>query len=304
MLANKNLAVVLSHGSYHTPEPYKPLLKALQSHGIESYCPQRPTCDLIRLNVGDIDNPDFNREPPVGGYPSDTEDVDVTIRLLDRLINNENKLVLLAGHSSGGWVATQAAVPELQIKSRQAQGKAGGIIGLFYIGAFIIPLGESLTSFVTPKDADFTQRPVPHLQFFKYGMDGLWRLKDPQHFMLHDIDPEEAEIHTAKLTAAPTMTVSLTNDAYLALPCAFLITENDRLLPKEYQEHMIALQTERGTQFTVYRAPSGHSPHLSWTAGLVEKMEEFANALKPWTSHSTLTSEWRSNIEPNRWVAS
>lgn len=144
-------AVVICHGSYHSPAPYQPLIECLNSAGFESYCPQRPTCDLKELNVGDVNNPDFNRGPPPGGYPSDTKDVDVVVQLLRQLIEN-GKHVLLMAHSSGGWVATQAAIPELQSKYRQANGQAGGIIGLFYIGALVIPVGESVHSFFQPKE--------------------------------------------------------------------------------------------------------------------------------------------------------
>lgn len=73
------------------------------------------------------------------------------------------------------------------------------------------------------------------------------------------------------------MTVELTNDAYSVLPCAYLVLDNDLMLPKEYQETMIALQAKNGNVLTVYHAPSGHSPHLTWTEGLVEKVAEFTD---------------------------
>ncbi|KAL1988119.1 hypothetical protein VTN96DRAFT_1150 [Rasamsonia emersonii] len=72
----------------------------------------------------------------------------------------------------------------------------------------------------------------------------------------------------------------LTNDAYSALPCAYLVLEHDQTLPKEYHEAMAALQSQRNRRpFTMYSAPTGHSPHLSWTDGLVTKLEEFAGKI-------------------------
>ncbi|RAK96478.1 alpha/beta hydrolase [Aspergillus ibericus CBS 121593] len=277
MTTPNNLAVVICHGSYQTPAPYEPLIQSLQAHGIDAYCPQRPTCDLNRLNVGDVNHPDFDREPPAGGYPSDTEDVDVVIQLVEKLVNQDGKLVLLAAQSSGGWVATQAAAHALQAKPRQAVGKAGGIIGLFYMGAFVIPVGESVTSFFQPKDGSF--HTPPFMRFHKHGHTGLGTAVDAPRYMFNDIDPEEAEKWAATLTASPIMTDRLTNDAYSVLPCAYLVLENDLCLAKEYQEGMIALQTQRGAGFTVYYAPSGHSPHLSWTGGVVEKIEEFVGKI-------------------------
>ena len=60
------------------------------------------------------------------------------------------------------------------------------------------------------------------------------------------------------------------------MPCAYLVTENDLALPVAYQEGMIAMQSARPeVDMTVYRCPAGHSPHLSWTDGLVKAVLEF-----------------------------
>lgn len=162
MASSSDLAVVICHGSYHTPAPYAPLVEALKVVGIDAYCPQLPTADLAQLNVGDPNSPDFDLGPPQGGYPQGVEDTKVILDILHLLIL-KGKRVLIIGHSSGGWVATQAARPELQINTRKAQGLEGGIIGLFYIGAFIIPVGESVHSFFQPKDGSFVV--PPFIQF-------------------------------------------------------------------------------------------------------------------------------------------
>jgi hypothetical protein len=78
------------------------------------------------------------------------------------------------------------------------------------------------------------------------------------------------------LTASPVFTTVLNNDAYIALPCAYLVTEDDLALPAAYQDGMIAMQTQRpGVNLTVIRCPAGHSPHLTWTEGLVAKVRDF-----------------------------
>ncbi|THC90316.1 hypothetical protein EYZ11_010215 [Aspergillus tanneri] len=251
MTTTKDLAVVVCHGS--------------------------PTCDLNNLNVGDINDPDFNREPPTGGYPSDTEDVSTVMQILHMLVN-DGKLVLLVGHSSGGWVATQVAVPELHAKVRQLEGKPGGIIGLFYFGAFIIPVGESVHSFFQPKDGNIIT--PPFMRFHKFGVDGLGTIVDAPRFMFNDLDADTASKWASTLTASPIMTTKLTNDPYSALPCAYVVLENDLTLPKAYQEGMVSLQSQSSKPFTVYYAPAGHSPHLSWTSGLVEKVREFAGKVQ------------------------
>lgn len=86
MSSFKDVAVVICHGSYHTPGPYQPLVDALKAVGIDAYCPQLPTADLSKLNVGDVNNPDFDREPPPGGYPQGEEDTQVVLDVLNPLI--------------------------------------------------------------------------------------------------------------------------------------------------------------------------------------------------------------------------
>lgn len=144
--------VVICHGSYHTPEPYQPFISALKAQGIVAYCPQLPSSDLRQLNVGDISSPDYNRDPPINGYPQPAEDAEVLNELLTQLITKSGKHVILIGHSSGAFTATMVAIPEFQVKARNAKGASGGIIGIFYECGFLIPVGESVHSFFQPKD--------------------------------------------------------------------------------------------------------------------------------------------------------
>ncbi|KAJ5754147.1 uncharacterized protein N7511_008300 [Penicillium nucicola] len=272
-MVSQPFVVVLSHGSYHTPAPYQPFVDALIEQGIETYCPQRPTCDLSQLNVGDVNNPNFDRKAPPGGYPLPADDAAEIGRLVDSLIA-DGKSVLLAGHSSGGWVAAEAATSVRQASVRAKEGKTGGIIGLFFIGAFIIPEGQSVHSFFQPADGNIIT--PPFMRFHKFGVDGLGTMVEPEKFLFNDLDQATAEKWAATLTAAPVMNSPLTHNPYADLPCAYLVLENDCTLPKEYQEGMAASQEK---PFTMYHAPCGHSPHLSWTTGLVKTIQGFAHQI-------------------------
>lgn len=185
MSSVSGIAVVICHGSFHSPAPYQPLVDALGSKGIETCCPQLPTADLSKLNVGDIQNPDFDREQPPGGYPQGDEDTEAIVGVLTPLIEEKGKRVIILAHSSGGWVATQAAKPELQAKARKETGRSGGIIGILYVGAFVIPVGDSINSFFQPKDGSFTTPPFMRFHVSiarnndndKYNtMSNIWRL--------------------------------------------------------------------------------------------------------------------------------
>ncbi|XXG96831.1 hypothetical protein Hte_003122 [Hypoxylon texense] len=106
MSSVSNLAVVICHGNYHSPAPYMPLVEALKAEGIEAYYPQLPTSDLAKLNVADVNNPDFDREPPSGGYPQGEEDTGVVLDVL-RPVVSRGKDVLIIAHSAGGWVVQE-----------------------------------------------------------------------------------------------------------------------------------------------------------------------------------------------------
>jgi len=103
---------------------------------------------------------------------------------------------------------------------------------------------------------------------------------EPRKYLFNDLDAESAERWAKTLTASPVPTIKLSNDAYGALPCAHVVLEGDLTLTKEYQEGMIALQEAKTGKFTVYRSPAGHSPHLSWTDGLVETVQDFVARIK------------------------
>lgn len=76
-----------------------------------------------------------------------------------QLLIEKGKNVLLISHSSGGWVATEVVRLELQAKVRAEKGLSGGFNGIFYNGAFVIPLDESVSSFFQPKDGIFVTPP-------------------------------------------------------------------------------------------------------------------------------------------------
>ena len=114
----------------------------------------------------------------------------------------------------------------------------------------------------------------------KNGFNGLASTKEGAKYFFNDLGDKTAERYEATLTATQVPTTKLENDAYTALPCAYLMTENDLVLPVSYQEAMIAMQSSRpGVNITTYKCPAGHSPHLSWTEGLVAKVREFARGI-------------------------
>ncbi|KAI1332549.1 Alpha/Beta hydrolase protein [Xylariaceae sp. FL0255] len=198
-----------------------------RSKGIDAHCPQPPTSKLTRFNVGDVENPDFNRIPLAGGYPQGEADLEVVLQVHEPLILQQGKRALILGHSSGGWsqptpLDQTSKVPgsKNQLKTRKGKGLSGGITGVLYIGALLIP----------SKDGMLLGLPFPqcHVSGNKnISAAGLATVKEPETYRFNDLDRGEAE--------------------------------------KRFKT----------SELTIYSSPAGHYPHLSWTDGLVETVQDF-----------------------------
>ncbi|KAF2710441.1 hypothetical protein K504DRAFT_490563, partial [Pleomassaria siparia CBS 279.74] len=252
------IVIVIVHGSYHTPAPYGSLSKALETHGHSTHCPQLPGALLQNL-VSDASNPDFDAAaPPPSGYPAQSDDADTIKSLLKTLVEEQGKKVLLVAHSSGGWSASEAAVPDLQRDVRSKEGKEGGVIGVFYMTALLVARGESTS-------ATFGQIAIVPA-WVDWHKSGLSTILEPERYFFHDLDPSEAEKWSATLTACTSLDSKLTNDPYAALPLAYLICEGDRVVPAAYQESLVkATEEKSGKKIEVYRCRGGHDAFLSST---------------------------------------
>ncbi|AEO59680.1 hypothetical protein MYCTH_2128762 [Thermothelomyces thermophilus ATCC 42464] len=132
--------------------------------------------------------------------------------------------------------------------SARSKGLAGGVIGIFYAGAFVIPVGESIHTFFQPKDGSFVT--PPFMTFHKHGTAGFGTIANAERFLFNDLDADSAK-H---------------NNAYSALPCAYLVLDGDLTLPLEYQEGTARFLSSQSGDTSIYHCPAGHSPQLSWTS--------------------------------------
>ena len=146
-MAPSNLGVVISAGGWHTPPLYAKFIEALAEHGIEAHCPLIPTLTVTDHDVRDEQSEVFDMPEPAGGWPTVYDDAKTIQDAIDSLIH-KGKNVVIIGHSMGGFAATQAASPEYYATSRAAKGFAGGIVGVFYYGAFLLPVGMSVNDMV------------------------------------------------------------------------------------------------------------------------------------------------------------
>ena len=146
-LQSHDLGVVISPGGWHTPPLYDNLVQALVQRGVEAATPLMPTTNITTADVTDPSNPIFNMAEPPEGWPTVYDDAKAVGNAVHSMINRGKK-VLIIGHSMGGFAATQAAIPEYQIQNRRKEGLPGGVIGLFYFGAFLPPVGIAVNEMV------------------------------------------------------------------------------------------------------------------------------------------------------------
>jgi pimeloyl-ACP methyl ester carboxylesterase len=152
------------------------------------------------------------------------------IATVKRAIDLIGGRVILVGHSYGGFVITNAAYNNPNVK------------GLVYIAAFAPNEGQSLSNFV-----DVTKLPKGFLVVDSGGFIYINPAMFPQAFA-QDFDPAQAKVMAA--TQRPVNQSILAEKsgppAWKQLPTWYQISENDRLIPPN-AERMFAKQINATT---------------------------------------------------------
>ena len=123
MTSSAKPTVVWVPGLLHTPAFFEPINNALAKLSIHGICVSMP-------NYG----PDAASSEPY-------DDVKAVRAVVEALVD-EGKEVILIGHSYGGVPACQS-VRGLEKNQRVKDGKAGGIVRVIFMAAFVIPEGTS-----------------------------------------------------------------------------------------------------------------------------------------------------------------
>lgn len=282
-----NFHVVICHGSFHTPEHYQPLISSLKELGITAECPRLPTSSgpsktgNVHEGFKQVDN-GSDDSTPKASYPLHYDDAAVVRSVIECLVES-GKRILVIGHSAGGWPATEAVTSNLEYQSRKRQGLEGGVRGIFYLCAFVLPPGESMDGYwqKTMKPEDIFQNYVfkswpDQKEGGEITMPFSIVPKAPVAFFYHDLPADEGSEWASKILALPgPQTARLTNASYLSVPCAYLYTETDKVVIPTQQEDMTRKVEPLGVQLKKFRYQGGHSPQLSWTDGVVKAAIEF-----------------------------
>lgn len=276
--------ILFIHGSWHTPAHGAALKTAAESAGHEFICPALPTMHDHGLNFpySSTATEAPKVRPPEGGWPDFRSDVAVVRKCLEQLVIRESKTVLLAGHSYGGWPASEVLTEEFTLKKRAAEGKKGGVAGLFLIDSFLVPMGMTMTEIFYEMLA-FPGYEGPGWVDV-WPESGLSSAKEPLVWFYNGMPEDEANEAIAKLKPQCAVGLSLPTEhlGFLNVPCVYILGENDQLLTKEYQMHMVERAKGLGAQIKVYRRDSDHSQYVlarKHVGETVRLMEDFMREL-------------------------
>lgn len=240
-------AILLVQGSFQLPEAYGKLASALRSRGFLVIQPRLPS-------LSDHESPDFAKRD----LDDDSRAIEAEAR---RLVVDEGKNVMVAMHSYGGLVGSNAISEDLSLHSRRRAGLTSGVYRLLYFAAFVLDDGKSVLG-------TFGESPNNDLK-----LNGRFTMKETASTIYHDLPPEEARYWASKIIdqSYAVQTTTITRTAYKYIPSTYLIAEDDHALPLQYQEMFAA---SMGAE--VKQIQSGHSPQLSKPEELADLIEEVA----------------------------
>lgn len=237
--------IVLVQGSFQLPDVYYELADALRNLGYPVVQPPLPS-------VTGQDRPDFTSKTL-------TDDALAVRSEIKRLVEEENQTVVVLMHSYGGLVGSEAVTRDLAFDERKAKGLPGGVKHLFYVAAFVLREGQTVLGV-------FGESPNSDIK-----PDGRFTMKTPAHILYHDLPGEKAEYWASRIVdqSYAVQTTKITNTAYSFITSTYVVCENDRGPPPQFQE---MFGTSAGA--TIRKINSGHSPMLSHTSELVAMFEE------------------------------
>ncbi|KAI4260043.1 MAG: hypothetical protein L6R42_004244 [Xanthoria sp. 1 TBL-2021] len=244
--------ILLVQGSFQSPTVYQQLTQSLQALGYVTTHPRLPSCT-------NTDDPDFPKTTLV--------DDALAVRLeLIRQVEYEGKTVVVAMHSYGGLVGSEAIPEDLSYTKRRSSGLQGGVVHLFFFCAFILDKGQSVLD-------TFGESPTNHVH-----PDGRITLLDASRVLYNDLPPPEAALWASRIfpSSQAVQTTKTTRAAWRYIPSTYLVCENDQAVPPRFQETFAAT-----IQARVERCTTEHSPMLSQPEMLARKIHEAAIKADP-----------------------
>lgn len=236
MSTPKATTIIFVPGAGHSPECY------------------RRVSNILEKEAGY--KTDFVHLPSVGlskRLPDFSADV-ATIREHARQAVEKGEYALMVTHSYGGIPASEA-LEGLDVGSRQATGKKGGITHIVFCSAFVLPEGQSVMSKISGIDPPWAD----------ISPDGLEVcVKNPENVFYNDMSPEDVKASVDALMphSYRTFHSPLTFAAWKVIPSTFLYCLKDNAIPYPLQKAMVEGDA-KGFGFKTETLDASHSAFIS-----------------------------------------
>ncbi|KAJ5210070.1 hypothetical protein N7491_009882 [Penicillium cf. griseofulvum] len=207
-------------GAWITPAFYQPFIHALSHAHYDVHYAGYPSLDP--------------KEPLTATCQVDS---DAVTNILHSLVEDEGKDVVVFMHSYGGMPGS-AAASGLSKVQRVQEGKTGGVIGLLYLGAFVVPEGHSCAGLQGGNLPPWIllDQPYPNVNI----------VDDPVKNFAADVNQDLVKSLTRSVKPHSNIAFTSTQphpawaDQEFEGRLGFIVTTEDAAVPKEAQTGMMA----------------------------------------------------------------
>lgn len=185
------------------------------------------------------------------------------------------KQILIAAHSYGGLVASEAFGERHTLAFRTERGLSGGIVRILYFACFILPSSSAIPD-IMPYNAD------SKLEFVLDEEHDTCRVRNPQVAFYNDVT-EQSRVeslmsrlvnHSLQVSWTPA-DAGLSGEglAWLHVPCTYIYCELDNTIALSCQKKMV--EDIRRLGGNIDRDVSLRCGHVPFLAALEQCMEVF-----------------------------
>ncbi|OGM49628.1 hypothetical protein ABOM_001896 [Aspergillus bombycis] len=251
-------SIIIVPGSFSLPEFYDAVVDGVASKGYE--------IKAIRLRSTE------ELQPPATMY----DDAAAIAQEVATLVE-QGKEVILVAHSYGGVPASESIKG---LAKTEGSGKIGGVVKLAYLTALVPQLGASATDVLADS-------PAENRVELKVDEDGYMSFVDAAAaaaLSYSDLPAVEGEAWMERYArhSAVSFTNPLTYAGYKDVSVAYLLCEDDKVIPPQVQQKEIEIiEKETGREVDVTAIQTGHIPIASapekvvdWIASLATQHEK------------------------------
>ncbi|KGO45705.1 hypothetical protein PEX1_105510 [Penicillium expansum] len=247
--------LIFAAGAWYPPTIFDPIIKQLADY----------TCHSIAF-------PSIQQASSVVDLQPDIE----AVRSITQQEADAGHDIVIIAHSWAG-LPVSSALDGLSKSEREAADQKGGVVKLIFIAAFLPSIGEGLIG-------AFGGMAPPW--YVRDEENGTVTASDALVLFFHDV-PNGAEwVKLLKPHSWATQNAPATGAAYMSIPSAYLLTEDDRATPLPVQQVLAERARRKGAQIETEKIKTGHTPWLAMPGQVVDYIKKHARESSEGTGSS------------------